>query len=91
MNAIETTPPDRARIDTTDHIRAQWEARSVTTETRAKRIRVRRILLVLGSVLAVVGPSILAAAIGVGAGEAFRILLLTVVPITLAFLLLRPR
>ena len=45
----------------------------------------------LGSVLAVVGPSILAAAIGVRAGEAFRILLLTVVPITLAFLLLRPR
>ena len=91
MNTIETTPPDRVSIDTTDHIRAQWEARSVAAETRAKRIRIRRILLMLGSVLAVVGPSILAAAIGVGAGEAFRILLLTVVPITLAFLLLRPR
>lgn len=91
MNATETTTSDRTSIDTTDHIRAQWQARSIAAEARAKRIRTRRILLVLASTLGALGPAVLATMIGVRAGEAFRVLLLTVVPVALAYLLLRPR
>ncbi|WP_231569557.1 hypothetical protein [Prescottella defluvii] len=58
---------------------------------RARRIRTRRILLVLASTLGALGPAVLATMIGVRAGEAFRVLLLTVVPVALAYLLLRPR
>lgn len=90
MNATET-PTDRTSIDTTDHIRAQWPARSIAAQARAEQLRRRRVLVVLCSVLAALGPSILAAAIGVRAGEAVRILLLTVVPVALACVLLRPR
>jgi len=91
VNAVQTTPSDRTSVDRTDHIRAQWQARSIAAEAHARQRRSRRILLVLCCALAALGPSILAAAIGVRAGEAVRILLLTVVPVALACVLLRPR
>ncbi|MCA1005171.1 ABC transporter permease [Rhodococcus hoagii] len=91
MNATETTPPDRASIDTTDHIRAAREARSIAEEARTKRRRNRRILLIVCSVLAALGPATLALFIGVPANETLRILLLTVVPVAVAYVLLRPR
>ena len=91
MNAAETAQPDHASIDTSDHIRAWREARSIAEEARARRMHNRRILLVIVAALAALGPAILATVIGVRAGEAFRILLLTVVPVALAYVLLRPR
>lgn len=91
MNAAETAQPDHASIDTSDHIRSSREARAIAEEARARRIHKRRILLVIVAALAALGPAILATAIGVRAGEGFRILLLTVVPVALAYVLLRPR
>lgn len=91
MNATETPPPNQTGIDTTDHIRAQWEARSIAEAARARKRRNRRIVLIIGSLFATLGPATLALFIGVPADETLRILLLTVVPVACAYVLLRPR
>lgn len=91
MNAIETAPSDHALIDTTDHIRGQWEARSIVEVDRATRRRNRRLLSIAGAGSVVLGPTLLTLALGASAGDAFGILALTIVPVAGACFLLQPR
>ncbi|PTR23574.1 hypothetical protein C8K36_109156 [Rhodococcus sp. OK519] len=96
MNALETTDPllrqeNRAQIDTKDHVRAEREARSIAEEARIQERRRTRSLSTVFAVLAAVGPTVMALTIGVPPGEAFRVLLLTVVPAACAYFMLRSR